>query len=77
MASPEYLLCDGCGKHVPKEARSYFATDRVADAAGSSEDVGYTIELCSVCWPKALKGMGYEFAVKLKAWVDGKQSRGM
>ena len=41
-------VCDVCNsdEHVKT---SFYATDRVSDAAGSMEDVGKTHDLCSRC----------------------------
>jgi hypothetical protein len=49
MSRREVVDCDRCGRTAEKSARVFLRTDRRADAAGSAEDVGETLDLCIKC----------------------------
>ena len=54
----QVYICDVCGS---RECKSYsFAVDRKLDAAGSSDDVCHTFELCDKHYADVLKEAIYQ-----------------
>lgn len=50
MSNPDYLLCDHCEAKITKDCRVFLVTGQEMGAAGSTETVGYHIDLCAKCW---------------------------
>lgn len=78
MSEPDYYLCDVCKAQVPRRARVSIATGRYTDPAGSTDDVGFNVDLCGLCWPRVVGFLnsdndkaidGYALGVSVMDWI--------
>ena len=49
MSTPDFNICDVCGKRTQKQASIFIITDRPMGPAGSRETVGEYVDLCELC----------------------------
>lgn len=78
--NPDFYLCDLCGSRLDKRMRFDIVVDREMDAAGSTDDVCYTVDLCGLCLSTATaylinKSPGFENALFLKDWIEKRKKK--
>lgn len=71
MAEPDFILCDRCGAHAPRDYRVEVCVGRETDAAGDADDIVVTVDLCGRCWQMAfLRFVDRKRHAELIPWVE-------